>query len=338
MTIRFPLPLLLALALAIAGCNASGLGSDNGGSPADAVAAAPSDLAMAPRGPDLAGLQTIELSIGPIPLAPGQETTVCTVVKLPTQVPIDVVQIDSRLAPGSHHLVFYKSALTQEQPTPTKCAPLDIGFGQAMPKNIPLYIAETEDGNSLPLPAGAAYHIDAGQMVKLEAHYLNASPNAIVGKGTVVLTVAPAGTKYQPADIMFCGSVTELYLKGVPPGMSALTPGFYRPPDGVKVFGLTAHQHQRGTLMTISKSTGQQDEGTKLLDGAPWDNEPFQRYDDAHLLTFGPNEGLRWQCFYNNPDNKTVKFGESAESNEMCFLWAYYYPSVGHFISTECMR
>ena len=68
------------------------------------------------------------------------------------------------------------------------------------------------------------------------------------------------------------------------------------------------------------------------------DLDRLQRYDDAHLVTFGPDEGLRWQCFYNNPDNKTIKFGESAESNEMCFLWAYYYPSAGRFISTECMR
>ena len=335
MTRRLTLPLAL---IAFVGCSASGLDGDHGAGTPDAAVAPPADLATGPRGPDLSGLSTIELSIGPIPLAPGQETTVCTVMRLPTQVPIDVLQIDAKLAPGSHHLIFYKSSLTQEQPTPTKCNPLDIGFGQAMPKNVPLYIAETAEMNALPLPTGAAYHIEAGQMVKLEAHYLNATPNAIVGKGSIVLTVAKPGTQYIPADIMFCGSVTELYTRGVPPGMSSLTPGFYRPPDGVKVFGLTAHQHKRGTLMTIAKSTGQQDEGQKLVDGAPWDNEPFQRYDDSHLVTFGPNEGLRWQCHYNNPDNKTVKFGESAESNEMCFLWAYYYPSVGHFISTECMR
>ena len=50
-------------------------------------------------------------------------------------------------------------------------------------------------------------------------------------------------------------------------------------------------------------------------------------------------EGPRWQCSYDNPDQTTYKFGESAQSNEMCFLWAYYFPSVGHFISqTDCWR
>ena len=156
--------------------------------------------------------------------------------------------------------------------------------------------------------------------------------------GTVHLTVGPAGAAYQLADIMFCGSVVELYTKGVPPGMSTLSPGFYSPPTGVRVFGLTAHQHRRGTLMTIAKSTGRQDEGQVLVNGQPWDNEPFVKFGDANLLTFTPNEGLRWQCHYNNLDSDTIRFGESADSNEMCFLWAYYFPSVGHFISQACIQ
>ena len=121
--------------------------------------------------------------------------------------------------------------------------------------------------------------------------------------------------------------------------MSSLSPGFYRPPAGVKMFGVTAHQHKRGAHMTIAKSTGTNDEGTQLVDGKPWDNEPFVTYDDQHLVSFAPNEGLRWQCFYDNPDPMNIKFGESAATNEMCFLWAYYYPSAGHFISfNDCWR
>ena len=327
--------------LVMSGCGDSGLSTDSGkdgsGGSHDAGVSAPSDLTMKAN-PDLTGLQNLSFTIGPISLAPGQERTVCTVFKLTTQAPIDVLQIDSKLLPGSHHLIFYKSNLTDEQTTPFDCQPLDIGFGGKMVKNIPVYISETQAQNALPLPSGVAYHFDAGQMVKIEAHYINATASMLTGKGTVSLTVAPVGQSLIPANIMFCGSVSQLYFTGVPPGMSQLTPGFFKPPTGTKVFGLTAHQHRRGSLMTISKSTGQQDEGQLLVNGTPWDNEPFVTYDDNHLLTFGPNEGLRWQCNYNNPDNQTIKFGESADSNEMCFLWAYYYPAADHFISQECIR
>src|SRR5207237_10124203 len=141
------------------------------------------------------------------------------------------------------------------------------GIGRGSTKAVPPYVAETQNDNGLPLPSGTAFHLPAGQMVKLEAHYLNASPNPIMGMGTVTLTTAPPGdsTRYIPADIMFCGSVLELYTKGVPKGDSMLSPGFFKPqsvvPD-IKMFGLTAHQHQRGTLITIANSTGANDPRT----------------------------------------------------------------------------
>jgi len=329
--------LFASLAFALTGCNgATGLSSD-GGAPVDA---------SGPQ-PDLFGYKQVQVSIGPIDLAAGQETTVCTIFKLPVDVDADIVKIDATLLPGSHHLIFYKSAETTEQTTPFKCELLTDSlttqvFG-GTPKEVPLYIAETQHANALQLPTGVAYHLAAHQMVAIEAHYINASPNPIQGKGTVFLTIAPPGGTWIPADLMFCGSVTPLLKMlggmGVPPGMSSLPPGFYQPPKGVKVFGLTTHQHRRGTLMTLAKSTGANDPGTILVNGQPWDNEPFITYDDSHLLTFADTEGIRWQCNYDNPDAQTVYFGPSAQSNEMCFYWVYYFPSVGHPISyPDCIR
>lgn len=339
-----------ALVACLAASAGGGCGSDGGLGPAadagvlvgDLPAALP-DLTKGSGNPDLAGLPSLPVTIGPIMLAPGQERTVCSIVRLGNATDIDVLRIDAKLLPGSHHLIFYKSSETVERPQPFDCDPLDIGFGGGNPKAVPLYIAETENDNGLPLPRGTAFHLPANQMVKLEAHYLNASPKTMAGQGTVTLTTAPPGDKtaYVAADIMFCGSVLELYTRGVPPGASSLSPGFFKPQNvvpGIRLFGLTAHQHKRGTQMTISRSTSAQDEGELLVDGRPWDNEPFVTWDDDHLLTFGPDQGLRWQCHYNNPDNFVVKFGESAATDEMCFLWGYYFPSAGHFVLQECLR
>jgi hypothetical protein len=306
-------------ALVLGACGGGGIGNrTDGGTP-------PPDFAGDPNGHQQA-------IIGPIPLAPGQERTVCSRYRLTSPTAIDVTRIDAALAPGSHHLIFWKSMQTTEQKDIYDCQALDLSTG-----DIPLYIAETQSNNNLPLPTGAAYHLEAGQMIRLEAHYINATPNPLMGMGTVNLTVGPTGTQYQPADIMFCGSVTQLYTQGVPPGMSSLNPGFYKPPAGVKIFGLTTHEHKRGTLMTIDRSTSSA-AGQNLTMGTPYDNPPFEVYGNSNLLTFAPGEGFRWQCFYDNPTNTTYKFGQSAEANEMCFFWAYYYPSVGHFISQECIQ
>jgi hypothetical protein len=195
-----------------------------------------------------------------------------------------------------------------------------------------MYIAETQMDNTLPIPPGVSYSLTAGQMVKIEAHYINTTADPIQGMGTIELT-AVTGGQFQTAGIMFCGSVLQLYYPGVVPGMSTLNPGFYQPPAGTSMFGLTTHQHARGTLMTVAKSTGASDTGQLLTNGTPYNNEPFVIYTAPNLLTFAPNEGLRWQCFYDNTTSQTFKFGQSAANNEMCFLWGYYYPAANHFIS-----
>src|SRR5262245_50314095 len=58
---------------------------------------------------------TVPLGIGPLNLAAGEERTICSTFRLPTTKPIDVVQIDTVLAPGSHHLIVYKSMDTVEK-------------------------------------------------------------------------------------------------------------------------------------------------------------------------------------------------------------------------------
>ena len=293
--------------------------------------------------PDMLDTRAVmSVSIGPIPLAAGEEKTVCTVFKLGNTSAIDVTQFAATLAPGSHHLIFYKSVDTTEMKDPFVCNPLDISKG-----NVPYFIAQTANNNTLPVPAGAAFHIEAGQMVRLEAHYLNASANPIMGLGTVNLSLGAAGVTYQPADIMFCGTVIPL-LKGagtgVPPGHTVLPHDFFVPPDGIKVFGLTTHEHSRGSLMTIDKANGPMDpNAVNLTMGKPYDNPPFRVWKDPDLITFGKDSGgfatgLRWQCTYDNPTTTTYYWGESAATGEMCFLWAYYYPSVGHFIAQECQR
>ncbi|HEY2747640.1 MAG TPA: hypothetical protein VGL86_23625 [Polyangia bacterium] len=308
------------LMAALAGCSSkdSGVSGDSGVS---------SDMSISGGGDDLTGTQTIEASIGPIAVPAGTERTVCSTFLLGNTTALDVVQIDATLLPGSHHLIFYESTATTEAKDPVDCQPLDLSNGK------PIYIAETQGGNLLNFPTGVAYHLAANQMIRIEAHYLNATPNAIMGMGTVRLVGGPPAS-YQAADIMFCGSVTKLVSPGVPPGMSMLQPDFYQVPSGIKVFGLTTHQHLRGTLMTVDKSSSTA-AGTNLIMGKPYDNPPLVLFNDANLVSFAPGEGLRWQCSYDNLDSMTYTFGESAQSNEMCFLWAYYFPSVGHFLAQQ---
>jgi hypothetical protein len=310
---------------------------------------APKDLAHSP------------VTIGPIPLRPSQETTQCIVVKLPSDVDVDVVEIDATLAPGSHHLIIYKSQALDESLKPSGCT----SFSGVLGGDQPLFIAQSPT-STLKLPTGVAWHLPANQMLLLEAHYLNASANMIQGMGSVTFIPGDPNQTYQPADLMFCGSVSQLgggagfsgncpSGVGLPPGqVTSLSPDFYGgtvnttdPTKAVdltklKVFGLTGHQHRHGTDFKIWKTTDGTDPSglTPIYESVHWDNAPLEDFDDAHLISFAPNEGLMWQCTYDTSmESQSVCFGESAATQEMCFLWAYYYPSVGRFVQgRDCWR
>ena len=281
----------------------------------------------------------VSVSIGPIPLSAGEETTVCTIVHMPNTTDIDVVNVATTLAPGSHHLIAYRSNATTESPTPTPCN----AFAGVLNGEAPIFIGDAAS-QAMQLPDGVAYHFPAGQMIRLEAHYLNASQNAIQGMGTITFTPGPPMT-YQAADIMMCGNVPSLDCSlggGLTPGQNsvALPVGKYSGSSGVdftklNVFAFTTHEHQRGTDVKIWKSTSSNLMSSLLLDNPDWANPHLQVLDSANVLSFQPGEGLAWQCTYDtSADTSKVCFGESAQSNEMCFIWAYYYPSVGRFIST----
>src|SRR5581483_7431689 len=92
-------------------------------------ASQPKDLAHSP------------VTIGPIPLRAGQETTQCIVVKLPSTVDVDVVEIDATLAPGSHHLIVYKSMSTTESLTPSGCT----AFQGVLTGDQPIFIAQSQE-------------------------------------------------------------------------------------------------------------------------------------------------------------------------------------------------
>ena len=303
------------------------------------VAGCQSSPPASPPGPPAPMGSSLSVEIGIPAIAAGVEETVCTTVQLPNTTDIDVTQLVAVLAPGSHHLILYRSTETVEAPTPTACMPFE-GIAAGI---VPILIAE-KASTTVQLPTGVAYHFPPNQMVRLEAHYLNASTATIAGKGTVTLAVAPAGQTYLAADLMVMGSLKQLSGAGVPPDTQAFTldPGFY---DGagkidltaLKLFALTGHEHHLGAEVTVSKSTSLTDPGTMLYDDKSWDNPELKSFDDAHLLTFAAGEGLRWQCTYDSMDavpkpTDVTHFGLSAVSNEMCFVWAYYFPSVGHLI------
>jgi Copper type II ascorbate-dependent monooxygenase, C-terminal domain len=308
------------------------------------IDAAPVDAALDPSSSDAGGLggwhpgtsdanapavdggdagptaQTLTTSIGPIGVDPNQETTMCITLRLTNPEPVYVPRITVDLSPGSHHLVIYRSTATTESLTPTPCTAFQgILTGAA----VPLMITEKR-ADDLTFPQGVALKIQPRQMIELEGHYINTGATALQGVGTVHFETVPVTTaNVIESDLAFFGTLNIVLQTGPQIGPTLFAAG----KAGTHGFALTTHEHRLGSEFKIWFANSASDTNhTPVADTLDWANPPLYRLSPE--LDFNGQNGLAYQCSWNNTTGGVVTFGEGA-LQEMCFLWMYYYPSQG---------
>jgi hypothetical protein len=260
-----------------------------------------------------------------ITLAPGQETTMCVVVQMSNTTPQMLRRVRSTINAGSHHLIAYRAADgTPPQATPTPCPPFaDVSNGIT-----PVIIAESSEAE-VEYPDHVALPIAANQMIKLEQHFANASDVAVQAGGTVEFTLVDPDPSLIAANIVLWGPqefAIPAHATGSADFAHAVLPG-------INVFAVTTHEHHLGTLATISLAANAGAPGTELYRNTDWAHPALKTIDPPQA--FDGTQELRLHCEWFNSTNDTVPFGVSAVTNEMCFFWAYYYPSQGFQICNE---
>lgn len=259
---------------------------------------------------------------------PGVEKTQCVVLNLHNPSAIHVGQIHNTLSEASHHMIVYRVNDTVEQPTPFDCEPfvdtLDPNKGS------PLMITQKKD-ELLNLPSGVAYTLQPNQMVRLEMHYINATqaPLQLGGSSTMITS----HTFHDEANFLFIGDPD---IDIAPQSTFTLGPTFFKLDQdtfgGAHFFAFTGHEHHFGTNVTVQTAATADDNSGQMVYDVPnwlW-SEPETVVQDPPVQ-IPDNGGFKFTCDWNNTSNAIVKFGESA-NNEMCFFWAYYYPSKGAYV------
>jgi hypothetical protein len=271
------------------------------------------------------------LTFGPIQVAPNAENTQCLVLRLHNDVPIHVGAIHNLLGTSSHHMIVYRVNDTVEQTTPFACQPftdtLDPTKGSA------IMVSQKKD-DLLTFPPGVAYTLDANQMIRIEMHYINATAATTTLQSTTTMIPLASGDYKYEADFLFIGDpdikIPANSKKTLGPVIFPLPAGF----ETANFFAITGHEHKLGTGVTVSTTTST---GTSLggagtvtpvydVPGWLWSEPATVTHDPPFTVPQGG--GFQFQCDWDNTTANTVTFGESA-NNEMCFFWAYYYPSVG---------
>jgi Copper type II ascorbate-dependent monooxygenase, C-terminal domain len=269
--------------------------------------------------------ETFSVGIGPIDVPAGVERTQCVVKRLKNPATIRVGRMDNTISDASHHMIVYRSSDTAERATPFDCEPFVETLDPS--KGSPIMITQKHT-DFIELPAGVAYTLDAGQMIRLELHYINTGANAVSVSAKSTFTAMAAADFQQEAAFLFIGT---LDISLPPKSATTIGPTYFPLPSdfqGVDFFAITGHTHQYGLNVQVEAASGDADPGTSVYDvpGWLWSEPKTVFHDPPFQVPSGG--GFRFQCDYENTSDKTVSFGESAKA-EMCFFWAYYYPSAG---------
>ncbi|MDB4968803.1 MAG: hypothetical protein JWN44_4492 [Myxococcales bacterium] len=258
----------------------------------------------------------------------GMEKTQCVVVRLGNTDKVHIGQIHNVLGDASHHMIVYRVNDTVEQPAPFDCEPFVDTLDPT--KGSPLMITQRKD-ELLDLPAGVAYTLEANQMIRIEMHYINATAAALTLTATT--TMITSKSFHDEANFLFIGNPD---IKIQPNSAFTLGPTFFKLDQDTfgdaKFFAITGHEHHYGTNVTVQAAAGPDDtSGDKVYDVANWTwSEPTTVFHDPPF-TIPANGGFKFTCEWENTSSNMVRFGESA-NNEMCFFWAYYYPSKGAYV------
>jgi hypothetical protein len=328
MTLRGLGAFVLVFALACGSTGTGGGAAGNGGSPgAGGTGAGGTGGAGGSGGAFVPPANSFSVKWGPtmVPSGENAEGTQCVVKRLGNTEPVSIHEIHNSLGATSHHFIVYRVDDTEERPDPYPCSP----FADTA-NDPPLIITQRKD-DRLTLPAGVAYTIAPNQMIRLELHYINVTAAPQLAEATSTFIPMPDDEVEHEADIMFTGDTTITV-----PKMSETTrgPTFIRVParfNGVNYFALTGHEHQWGTDVYIEVAESEGSAGTPVYDvpNFLWDEPATITHDPPFTVPDGG--GFKLTCEWNNTSEEDVGFGLGVD-DEMCFFWAYYFPSRGPLV------
>ena len=269
-------------------------------------------------------------SWGPVTIQPGIEDTRCVTVNLGNTGPIKVHEIHNTLSTLSHHFIVYRDdAATAESLSPTPCDPF-VDTLNPEGTSSPVMITQKHD-ETLTLPDRVAYTFHENQFVRLEMHFINAGDAPAEATATAEFRAVPESEIDHEAEFLFIGSPDIDYT--LQPSESATLQAFFPLPaslSGVNFFAITGHTHALGTDMDVSSAPSAGGARTEVYNPTPfsWSEPETRRHEPPFQVADGG--GFDFTCTWTNNGSSATSFGFGESANdEMCFFWAYYYPSRG---------
>jgi len=244
----------------------------------------------------------------PYTIQPGQEAVVCQDFANPLKQDVAVLESDSTMSQGSHHMFVFSDSTIASQNTTNVSTCSGIEFHDFV------HVAQTPT-QVIQYPSGVGKKLTSGQGLRILTHYLNAGSSSLVGQVTINIHWTPIAQVQRVAVGLFLNNA----LIVVPTGMSTQSRTTTALPADIDVMIAVSHMHKQAIGFQATTSTGQ-----VIYKGTLWSDPVPAYFKPAMVVNKGST--ITWACTYNNTTGKTLTFGESAATNEMCILAGIVYP------------
>jgi hypothetical protein len=301
------------LFLATAACGGGELGGSGG---AGGGGGSPGSTSSASSGVGGGvGGESVTLTLDSFVVQPGEEVYKCQNFTNPFGgADAEVKAFASHMTPGSHHLLlFYKPGAT-DGPL-QDCSGLEFA---ATP-----YSTQLPD-DALVFPEGVAARISSGDGFRIQSHYLNTTLAPITAHVEITLHLAAPGTVTAHAGILF---VVEPDID-VAPHASAVVSHDCAIPFDMNVIKAASHMHRHGKSFVATVA------GDTVYETTTWDEPVPALFDPARTLH--ANDPLHFECVFQNDGDQPLKFGESADTDEMCIFASAFYPVPDGPVTVGC--
>ncbi len=64
-----------------------------------------------------------------------------------------------------------------------------------------------------------------------------------------------------------------------------------------------------------------------VFESTDWEHPGAKNFSAPTFYTFASNN-LTYECTYNNPTNRTIRYGNNVTTDEMCMAIGYFFPAV----------
>ena len=262
----------------------------------------------------------------------GAELFRCIYAQIPTDRGVVAVpSVESHYTPGSHHLLTYRSNLTAIPEG--KAEPWDCANGAWQLNQRGSYYEAQQPDESRQLPKGIAHKFQPGEVLIMQAHYINTSDQDLAASVQMVLHTMDESKVEQEAGTIYFNNV----VINVPPHSSGKAAMNCTLPQDISLASLWSHMHKRGVHFRATTDDAEAVEalGT-LYEESDW-NEPRPRdYPSDPPVVLHAGTRISFECDYQNDSDKAYRFGTSAEENEMCILHGMYWPRMPS-LAEQCL-